>query len=84
MPRLKKRYMISALPAPVPVTPVPCAKFSYDLKAAAEYTGLSVWWLRQALYNGFIRPANQSKPYLILRSELERYIQDGAKKQIAA
>ena len=47
--------------------------YSFDLKGAAEYTGMSVWALRQAITSSELSVVNQ-KPYLIRRRDLEAYI----------
>jgi predicted site-specific integrase-resolvase len=71
--------MAAPLSAATAPASVPSSKFSLDLKQAADYTGLSVWWLRQSVYNGVLKPINMNqKPYIFLRTELERYVRDGA------
>lgn len=72
MPRPKKKY---SNPAPTPITPVASGTlaYSFNLKAAASYTGLSVWALRQAIYSKALPVVNQ-KPYLVRRIDLEEFI----------
>jgi hypothetical protein len=47
--------------------------YSFDLRAASQYTGYSVWGLRQAIYAGDLHVVSQ-KPYIIRRADLEAYI----------
>jgi helix-turn-helix protein len=74
-PRRKKRYVVSAEPVPAP--PAPIAQdplpYSFDLKAAARYTGFSPWALRKAITAGELRVVSP-KPYLIRRADLEQWV----------
>ncbi len=85
MPRLKSRYMAAPLSAAATAAPAsqPSNPFSLTLKQAAAYTGVSVWALRQGVYSENLKPVSQQKPYIFLRSELERYVQLGAPRQAA-
>jgi hypothetical protein len=82
MPRPKKKYSNPA-PTPTPITPVASGTpaYSFDLKAAATYSGFSIWALRQAIYAKQLPVVNQ-KPYIIRRADLEAYV-DG-RVQVAA
>jgi hypothetical protein len=80
MPRPKKKY---SNPAPTPITPVTSETlaYSFDLKAAATYSGFSIWALRQAIYAKQLPVVNQ-KPYIIRRIDLEGFV--NSRVQVAA
>jgi hypothetical protein len=79
MPRPKKKYMNS----PTTIAPVPAApqvlSYSFDLKDASQYTGYSVWALRQAIYAKQLAVVNQ-KPYIMRRIDLEAYVDSRVQK----
>ena len=80
MPRPKKKYS-QPVPTPVPAQVVEPLPYSFDLKGASKYTGLSVWALRQAIYLGKLLVANK-KPYIIRRLDLEAFV--NSRVQVAA
>jgi hypothetical protein len=78
MPRPKKKYSTTAPPPPV-VIPTPAVlPYSFDLRAAAQYTGFSVWELRQAVTSGQLPTINR-KPYVVRRGDLEAFLDQRAK-----
>jgi hypothetical protein len=74
MPRTKKKYM-NPVPQVVPATPPQpqVLPYSFDLKGASQYTGYSIWALRQAIYAEQLLIVNQ-KPYIIRRADLEAFV----------
>jgi len=76
MPRLKKKWTVPAVALKSePVTPTLPVAYSFDLKAAATYTGFSVWALRIAITSGTL-PVVRPKPYIIRRADLERFVDE--------
>jgi hypothetical protein len=78
MPRQKKRYTNPVVPISAPTPELRPLSYSFTLKAASAYTGLSVWALRQAIYSKTLPVVNQ-KPYIIRRADLEAFVDSRAK-----
>lgn len=58
----------------------PADRVSYNIQEAAVVVGLSVWCLRRAIHHGQLRVVT-TRPFVILRSELEAWLAAGAKKE---
>lgn len=52
----------------------PIAPFSFDLKQASAYTGISSWSLRSAIWGGQLRAHQCNKKYVITKNDLESFV----------
>jgi excisionase family DNA binding protein len=57
------------------VSPVPDSHFlSFSLKQAAAVTGVAVWHLRTAIWDGKLTAHMAGKKQIVLRTDLERWL----------
>jgi hypothetical protein len=58
----------------VPVVPPDFHSLSFNLKQAAALTGIALWHLRSAIWNGQLNAHMAGKKQIVLRVDLEKYI----------
>jgi hypothetical protein len=56
------------------ISPVDVPALSYSLKQAAAVTGMALWHLRSAIWDGHLAAHMAGKKQIVLRVDLEKYI----------